>query len=1833
MARAHSHHTHPAVHLNNPTFFVWAALVITTLATIAVVALIYATNVVREAYAYPSQAESDGWVTDGDVYSVTTGGGKTYVGGDFSYVSSYTGSTAAVDADTGAVIANAQFNPRISTGAADIDSVEPDGNGGWYVGGNFRSPGGAHVNGVGVNRIFHVDASGTYDPVFTTFGASSNVAHTISDMELDAATNTLYLVGSFSVINGVTRNSAAAVDATDGSLKSWAPVVSSAVEQVEVVNDRVYIVGGFTSVNATPRNRIAAIGKVGENDPTLTEGALDSWNPSICNGGVNGLEVKSDNSAVYVGGTFTTIASSSATCSSGQTTVSRLAAFNGANNNTGTIFTSWAPTTNNSVHTIQLSVDENTLYVGGDFSTLNSVAHSRLGAITSDPTVAAVVSATWVGSAAARVNELAVDGTHLFAVGQFVSASGSTRYRIAKFDGDPAGTGALDATFDPKANGTVTAIAIDITDNDVFIGGSSDVSGIGGVFRNRLAAFDSTTLDVDPTFVSNYAITAGEITQMILDGSNLYISGTYQTADADERGIGRVNATTGVRDTTWNPGPSSSVNGMVLDGTNLYVTGIFTDFDPDGTGGVATVSVDQIARLSTTANTTSANAADATFNPGITGGTSTADDIVQDATHIYVSGNFGTVGNEDIKKVSKATGTADAGFICSTNADTTGNITSLAIVDTQLYFTKTNDIARFSTVDCTLDTTWFNGTANSIGLISEVYIDTAANPDLAYYGGDFTQIGQQGSLVARERIAEIDISNSTISSWNPGFPGGAGRVEQVLRDGNALHVVGQFSQVGGIVGTTSLRYGYALFTTNTIGFTLAISSGSEATTPANLEISLGAIDGADTTVQYTVTGGTASGGGVDYTLANGTATVIAGTLTTNIPITIVNDAFNEPDQTIEVTLSSPSSNAVLGTNTVHTYTILDDDVPGISVVESGGTTAVTEGGPTDSYTVVLTSQPTADVTITLGSSGQASAAPSPLTFNSSNWNTPQTVTVTAANDDFAEGPHADAITHTVVSADGDYNGFSVPNVNVAITDNDVASVQITESGGSTQVIEGGAGDSYDVVLTSEPTNTVTVTLTVDPQLSAGPSPLTFTTGNWDTPQTVTVNADDDAVSEGLHVASITHAASSSDADYNGIAIDQVDVTITDNDSPAVNITESGGGTTVTEGGATDSYDVVLNTQPSDTVTITLTPDSQVTVAPNPLSFNTGNWDTPQTITVTALNDDIAEGTHIGEITHAATSSDSNYNGIAIVDVTASITDNDTAGLSVVQSGGTTQAAEGGAGDSYTIALTSEPTSNVTVTLAPNSQVTATPSPLTFTSGDWDTPQTVTVGAVNDDIAEGNHVGSVGHTVASADSFYNGLVTSPVSVSITDNDNASVVVNESGGNTTVTEGGATDNYTVVLTSEPTTDTQIVLSPSGQVSVMPSALLFNSGDWDVPQTVIVTAIDDSSVEGTHVAVIVQNATSSDPTYNGIAVDDVSVTINDDDVSPQTPTTPQPPPPSEPEEEAVNQIGGATARAQSIAVSQTRFADGEANGAVIATERTAVDAYTSEPLVSQNNYVLMLSDGTNVSADTLLEMKRVLGNPGKPVYLIGGIAALSENVEEDIRAAGFTNTLRLSGKDRRRTAELVADAIAQHNPQGRADTIFLGEDSELIDGLSSGSAAGTLVNGYATPILITRRGSTQLDPTVANFVKNHAVRKVQIIGGPTAVPFEIDGQLRKIAPDIELIRFAGANRYETNLQIVEAFFPSPRVAVAARGDRPSIPGVGATSATQANTLVTALLANTLGGQFAAPVVLVNAASVPDPTIEYLQKHANTIEKLYVVADFSALSQTVIDTLVSLI
>jgi len=110
-----------------------------------------------------------------------------------------------------------------------------------------------------------------------------------------------------------------------------------------------------------------------------------------------------------------------------------------------------------------------------------------------------------------------------------------------------------------------------------------------------------------------------------------------------------------------------------------------------------------------------------------------------------------------------------------------------------------------------------------------------------------------------------------------------------------------------------------------VDFSVVSSNISEGSGSANITVKLNQLAGSNVEVQYTVSGGTATGSGVDFTLADGTATILAGALSTNIQLQLEDAVIFEAIETMQVPLRNPV-NASLGSNTVHLITIAVNDV-------------------------------------------------------------------------------------------------------------------------------------------------------------------------------------------------------------------------------------------------------------------------------------------------------------------------------------------------------------------------------------------------------------------------------------------------------------------------------------------------------------------------------------------------------------------------------------------------------------------------------------------------------------------------------------------------------------------------------------------------------------------------------------------------------------------------------------------------------------------------------------------------------------------------------------------
>jgi len=204
-------------------------------------------------------------------------------------------------------------------------------------------------------------------------------------------------------------------------------------------------------------------------------------------------------------------------------------------------------------------------------------------------------------------------------------------------------------------------------------------------------------------------------------------------------------------------------------------------------------------------------------------------------------------------------------------------------------------------------------------------------------------------------------------------------------------------------------------------------------------------------------------------------------------------------------------------------------------------------------------------------------------------------------------------------------------------------------------------------------------------------------------QTVTIRAVDDAVMEPyLHWGTVTCIATSDDASYNGVTVSKVTSSVYDNDGPRVNVVPSGGSTIVTESGRTDTYHVVLSHAPTANVVIAVAPDAQLSASASSLTFSTSDWNVPQTVTVSAVNDTVAEAAnHQGIISHSVTSSDPYYHNLGAANLVAQVWDNDGAGIDVSHTGAdpsSTIITEGGSADTILIKANKPLTGSETVTI-------------------------------------------------------------------------------------------------------------------------------------------------------------------------------------------------------------------------------------------------------------------------------------------------------------------------------------------------------------------------------------------------------------------------------------------------------------------------------------------------------------------------------------------------------
>ncbi|MBF2755853.1 MAG: hypothetical protein ISN29_11445, partial [Gammaproteobacteria bacterium AqS3] len=540
---------------------------------------------------------------------------------------------------------------------------------------------------------------------------------------------------------------------------------------------------------------------------------------------------------------------------------------------------------------------------------------------------------------------------------------------------------------------------------------------------------------------------------------------------------------------------------------------------------------------------------------------------------------------------------------------------------------------------------------------------------------------------------------------------------------------------------------------------------------------------------------------------------------------------------------------------------------------------VTEGS-SRTFTVKLISRPLTTVTVALSqpdddTNTDVRFSPTSLTFMTDDWGTIQTVTVRAAGDDDAVDDRA---TIDLTASGGNYAGIK-RSVRVGVDDDDIAELSLSEA--RLDVDEADSA-TFTVRLTSEPSARVTVALSQpdNTDVTVDETSLTFTAANWEDPQTVTVRAadDDDAADD---TAMVRLAAAG--GDYEGKA-GSLTVKVDDNDRSDLVLTPAS--LTVKEG-ASSTFTVQLEARPSASVTVTLSqPDNtDVTVDETSLTFTTDNWKDPQIVTVRTAEDDadFDDETAVIDLTAAGGGYDS---AASAASVAVDVTDNDK-GLDL--SVAALDVREGGS-KTFMVKLNSRPSATVTVTLSQpsdsrNSDVSFSPLPLIFTTTSWGTTQAVTVNTVDDrDAVE--DTATIELTASGGD--YTGIIRR-LPVTVTERDAAGFGLSESDGMLDLGETKSA-TFTVRLTSEPLDDVMVTLSQPDDgaanddvtVDTDPdmaddqNSLSFTTIDWDIAQTVTVSAADDDDADND---ITIINLSASGGGYAG-KTGSLTVRVDDDD-----------------------------------------------------------------------------------------------------------------------------------------------------------------------------------------------------------------------------------------------------------------------------------------------------------------------------------------------------------------
>jgi hypothetical protein len=646
----------------------------------------------------------------------------------------------------------------------------------------------------------------------------------------------------------------------------------------------------------------------------------------------------------------------------------------------------------------------------------------------------------------------------------------------------------------------------------------------------------------------------------------------------------------------------------------------------------------------------------------------------------------------------------------------------------------------------------------------------------------------------------------------------------------------------------------------------------------------------DITVNLSISGTSIA---ADYNLVDNPITILASETKKTTTLSSLQDVLDEDNETVIIDIASVTNGKENGTQQ-KTVTILDDDDPPTASLSLENSPLAEDGGKA-TLKATLSVASGKDIIVGLGYTGTASnndytANTTDITIAAGD--TEGSLMITGKDDDIDEDTETIIIDIDTVT-NATENG--IQTATAEITDDDTASLNITESDGSSSVNESGTMDTFTVALASKPiTNVVLNVASIDKdEVDVDKTTLTFTEDNWNVAQTVTLIGKDDNLVDGNQniQVNITVDDDQSDNKYDGLS-GNISVTTQDDDVAGFTIIETDGNTSVSEDETTDTFTVKLDAQPETNVVIKIIngDTTEKSISHDSLTFTKDNWNAEQTVTVTGVNDDTKDGEQSTDITLSIdqTNTDDTFDSVASKKISVTTIDNDVPNLIITEDSGKTSVIEGSTvKDKIAFRLSTQPVGgndvNITLTPTDTSEISLWETSITILNADWNKNHNVTVASVDDIELDGDITSNINITTTSSDSDYNGLAKTVKVITVDDESVDMSIASDNkpvnNGSTAPTVENHTDFGSVDIHTQTVTKTYTIK---------------NTGNYELRLTntprVTITGDSGFSVESQPEAIIAGGASTTftikfDPSTTGEKTVTVSIANTDTDNNPYT------------------------------------------------------------------------------------------------------------------------------------------------------------------------------------------------------------------------------------------------------------------------------------------------------------------------------------------------------------